>query len=83
WIDVAYEDLVADAPGVLERLFDGLGVTYTGRVRRFAAEMIRRPSATALSPPRREKWREENRELVERVLPLVRTTEARMGYEPG
>lgn len=83
WNEVAYEDLVADAPRVLERLFADLELPYTGRARAFATEVTRHRSATALSPPRRDKWREQNRELVERVLPLVRTTEARLGYEPG
>jgi Sulfotransferase family len=80
WVDLAYEDLVADPGGELERLFRRLDVTMTDAVRAFADALPRQPSATALTAPRAGKWREQNREAVERVLPLVQATEARLGY---
>jgi hypothetical protein len=83
WVDLAYEDLVADPHGELVRLFERLELPFPAGVAEFAEALPSRPSATALTPPRPEKWREENREAVERILPLVRPTEARLGYEPA
>ena len=81
WLDVAYERFVAAPVEETRRLFDELGVAFTPEVERFAATLDRRPSATALTPPKAEKWREQNREPVERILPLVSDTERRLGYE--
>jgi hypothetical protein len=83
WIDVAYEDLVADPAVQLERLFDLVGVRFGEEARAFAASLPGTPSATALTPPRPKKWREQNPDAVARILPLVRATEIRLGYEPA
>lgn len=80
WVDLAYEDLVADPTGELERLFRRLDVPMTDAVRELARALPRTPSATALTAPRAGKWREQNPEAIERVLPLLRPTEARLGY---
>jgi hypothetical protein len=83
WLDVAYEDLVADPLAELARLFAGLDIPLTEQARSYAAELRERRSATTLTTPRAEKWREQNRAAVERIVPLVRPTEARLGYEPA
>ena len=86
WLEVTYEDLVASPLGELRRLFDALGLETTQKVEAFAASLDRSPRATALTPPRAEKWREQNRAEIERILPLVAETERRLGYgaaEPG
>ena len=83
WVDVAYEDLVATPAAELRRLVDALGVAFTPELERAAASLPERPAATALTPPRREKWREQNREAIERILPLCAETERRLGYEPA
>ena len=83
WTDLAYEDLLADPAGELERVFARVDVPFAAEARAFAEALPRTLSATALTAPRREKWRDQNREAVERVLPLVRPTETRLGYEPA
>jgi hypothetical protein len=81
WIDVAYEELVASPEAEIRRLFEFLGLVFTGDVAAFAAALDRKVSATALTPPREGKWREQNAEAVARVLPLVAETERRLGYD--
>ncbi len=83
WLEVSYERFVAAPVDETRRLFAKVGVAFTPEVERFAATLDRRPSATALTPPKREKWREQNREAIERILPLVSETERRLGYETG
>jgi len=80
WVDVAYEDLVASPIDELRRLFERLGVQFDGRAERFAHEFHQFVGPTALTRPRRNKWREQNREEVERILPLVARVEERLGY---
>jgi hypothetical protein len=81
WLDVAYEELVASPATEIRRLFDVLGLAFTQKVAAFAETLDRRVSATALTPPRPGKWRDENAEAIARVLPLVAETERRLGYE--
>ena len=81
WLDVAYEDLVASPAAELRRLFESLGLPFTPTAVRFAETLDRRVSATALTPPKPGKWREQNAEEVARVLPLVAETERRLGYD--
>lgn len=81
WLDVAYEDLVRAPVAELGRLFDGLGLELGGEAERFAASIAGHVAPTALTAPEAGKWRAQNREQVERILPLVAETERRLGYE--
>ena len=83
WIDVAYEDLVGAPEAEITRIYGQLGVDLTDAARGFALELAETPTATALSRPRIEKWREQNPEAVSRILPLVAEVEARLGYDAG
>jgi hypothetical protein len=80
WVELAYEDLVASPVDELRTLFDRLGVEFSREAERFAAALPHTPGPTALTPPSREKWREQNRAEVERILPLVTPIERRLGY---
>ena len=82
WIDVSYEDLVASPVDEVARLYERLDVELTESAADFAGRLVASPSPTTLTPPRPEKWREQNLEAIERILPLVRETERRLGYEP-
>lgn len=80
WRDMKYEDFVASPVDQLRQLFGSLGVGWSAAVEQYAAELDRRPSATAVTPPRPDKWREQNPDAIVRILPLVHETEARLGY---
>jgi Sulfotransferase family len=80
WLELAYEDLVDSPVETSERLFEGLGLDFGGEAREFAAALNRNLGPTALSPPRAGKWREQNREEIERILPVVAPTERRLGW---
>ena len=81
WIDVAHEDLVRSPAEELERVYRALGLGFTEEARRYAASLERTTSATALTAPRPEKWRDENPEAVARIQPLVVDVERRLGYD--
>jgi hypothetical protein len=80
WVDLAYEDLVASPADELRRVYGELGLSFTGAVERFARELASRRSATSLTAPQREKWRERNEAAVERVSPQLEDMERRLGY---
>jgi hypothetical protein len=80
WLDLTYEDLAASPVEELRGLFERLGLEFTSGVERFATELPRTPGPTALTPPKQEKWREQNPAEVERILPTVAPIERRLGY---
>jgi hypothetical protein len=79
-VDVAYEDVVARPREELGRIFERLGLTFGDEARRLAEALDRTP-VNSVTPPRREKWRDENPAEIERILPLVAETERRLGYD--
>jgi Sulfotransferase family len=83
WLEVAYEDLVASPVQTAKRLCGGLGLAFDPAIERYAATFDSRPSSTTLSAPTRDKWKQQNREPIERILPLTASTERRLGYEPS
>ncbi len=80
WTDVAYDRLVADPVEELARIHAAVGLEFNAPAREAAERLLDRPAATALTPPRPDKWRAENREAVERILPLVAPIEERLGH---
>lgn len=79
WHDVSYEALVGSPVATTRRIFELLGLAFTREVEEFAAALQSNLGPTALSPPKPGKWRDQNRAEVERILPLVEPTEARLG----
>ena len=48
-------------------------VVFCGGTRRF-------PMVTVVTPPKRDKWREENGEEIDRILPQIEPMMRRLGY---
>ena len=80
WVEIAYDDLVASPVEELRRVYGAAGLRFTPAAEAFAANLDRTTARTALTPPKPEKWREQNEEAVERILPLVAETERKLGY---
>ncbi len=80
WVELSYEGLVASPAEQLRAVFERLELEVVPEVDRFASRLHSEPGPTALTPPKPEKWREQNPREVERILPLVAATEARLGY---
>jgi hypothetical protein len=80
WIDLTYEDLVASPADELRRVYGELGLSFTDAIERFAGELANRRSATSVTAPQREKWRERNEVAIERVAPRLAAMERRLGY---
>jgi hypothetical protein len=83
WLDVAYEDLVSSPVETTRRVFDQLGLSFSGRVEEAADALHRTSGPTVLTAPRPGKWREQNRAAVERIEPLVSPTENRLPDHGG
>jgi hypothetical protein len=81
WVEVTHEDLLNAPVMVAKHLYGGLGLEFDSAIEEYAATLGGRHSFTTLSAPSAEKWREQNPELIERILPLTAATERRLGYD--
>jgi Sulfotransferase family len=79
WLDVAYEDVVAEPVTTLRELFGRLGLAFADDVENHASRLAEKVSRTALTAPDEAKRRSQD-EAIERVLPLVADLERRLGY---
>jgi hypothetical protein len=80
WLGVRYEDLVDSPVDAVGRILAWLELPYERAVR------VRGEAATAtyqnvVTPPERGKWRRENPAEIEAILPLIRPTMERLGYD--
>lgn len=80
WVDVEYERFVAEPQAAAAELLERLGLPRERQVLHHAARLDQHVTR-AVTPPRPDKWREENPEDVERVLPLISRMMERLGYD--
>lgn len=80
WVEVFYEDFLRDPVAAFRRVFEGCGLGFDARLEAHCAQVLDIPY-NAFSEIRLDKWKDgRNRERIERVLPRVAETAARMGY---
>lgn len=80
WIEVPYEDYIADPVVETERIGKWLGVPFDDDVRA-AAEAVRTTPVNVVTPPEKGKWRKENPDEIKAVTPLIRPMMERLGYQ--
>lgn len=80
WITVKYEDLVAAPPSQIAGLLDRLGISETAAAVEWACELDSHVTTTAVTLPRRDKWREEHAEAIAELSPAIRDMMTRLGY---
>ncbi|MCI0645218.1 MAG: sulfotransferase [Chloroflexi bacterium] len=78
YLTLRYEELVARPAAVLPQIASFIGVEFDQNLNRYAQHL---PQINVVSTPQQEKWRRENPEAIERILPLIRPTMDRLGYE--
>jgi len=80
WVEIRYEELIANPVGGFEAVFRACGVPFDAHLRTHCETVLARPY-NAFSEIRADKWRDKpNREAVERVLPQVAEVARAMGY---
>ena len=80
WIDATYEDLARSPMDEFRRIYGALGLDFNPVAQSFVAEIAERPTRTALTTPRPDKWREQNPEAIACVMPQLLEIEQRLGY---
>lgn len=79
WVTVRYEELVDDPVAEIERIAAAIDVPFGSELREAAAGVKTTP-VNVVTAPERGKWRKENPEEIERIVPLIAATMERLGY---
>jgi hypothetical protein len=83
FVDVRYEDLVARPVETATALLESIGLPGDAAVLDHAAGLDRRVTHTAVTPPRPDKWRDENPAEIESILEMIAPMMQRLGYADG
>jgi len=77
WMEVRYEDLVENPDEEMRRVFDFIDLPYDPKVSAKAQSLT---PVNVVTPPERGKWRKENPDEINAVLPLIRPMMEKLGY---
>lgn len=78
WIELRYEDLFERPVEMFRDLFERLGLSFDAAMRARCANL--QPTSIVKGAPKKEKWKEHNREAIERILPVIRPMMQRLGH---
>jgi LPS sulfotransferase NodH len=79
-VDVAYEELADDPVTEVGKVMSALELDYESSIRDQASAALRKP-VNVVTPPERGKWRKENPNEIEAILPRITPTMKALGYE--
>ena len=81
WIGLRYEDVFDRPVEMFRDLFRRLDLPFDEAMTKYCASIDRRPTSIVKSGPAKEKWKGQNREAIERILPAIRPMMERLGYD--
>jgi hypothetical protein len=80
WVEVSYEEMVEAPHATAKRALDLLELSPAEEALRYADELDRHVTKKAVTPPKVDKWRQENGPEIERILPAIEPMMRRLGY---
>ena len=80
WLELKYEDILKDAENTFRPVFQKLGIPFDNEMKLFCSGLVQNPY-NAFSPPRLDKWKEENPERIKRILGKIEPTAKALDYD--
>jgi hypothetical protein len=80
WIRLRYEDLFLRPVEMFREVFAKLELPFDAAIEQRCRTLSERPTSIVKGPPRLQKWREQNPEMIARILPMIRPMMSRLGY---
>jgi hypothetical protein len=80
WVQVRYEDIFERPVAMFEEIFERLELPFNEELRKRCETLSKQPRSIVSGDPRRGKWRERNREAIERILPMIAPMMKRLNY---
>lgn len=79
WVEIFYEGILSSPIETFQNVFRQLDLQFDDVMKHHCESMVKNPY-NAFSTPRLHKWRDENRERIERILPIISDTMTDLGY---
>lgn len=80
WIQIRYEDIFDTPVEMFQKVFDRLEIQFTDEIKAHCANLNKRPTSIVKGLPKKEKWKSQNSEAVERILPKIDSMMKELGY---
>ena len=78
YLTIRYEDLVSQPAGTLQQIAGFLGLDFGKDLGAYSEHL---PQINVVSTPDREKWRGQDPQAIQRILPLIEPMMGRLGYD--
>lgn len=82
WLQVRYEDIFERPVEMFREVFEHLGVPFSDDMKSYCASLVARPTSVVKGKPARQKWKDNNPEAIERILPTIAPLMRELGYDP-
>ena len=80
WIELRYEDLFERPEAMFEEAFERLDLPYDASMRAHCRNIADNKVSLAGTAPAPQKWKTQNREAIESILPDIEEMMQRLGY---
>lgn len=80
WITIRYEDLFETPVDMFQAVFDQFDLPFTDKIKSHCAQLNKRPTSIVKGLPKQEKWKTQNPEAIERILPKIEPMMKKLGY---
>ncbi len=81
WVHLRYEDIFEKPAEMFAEVFERLNLPFDGAMRERCRNLLDRPTSIVKGLPKKQKWRTQNPELVERILDKIAPLQRELGYE--
>lgn len=80
WIHIRYEDIFEDPVEMFHNVFDRLQLPFSDKLIKHCATLNKRPTSIVNGPPKKEKWKTQNPEAINRILSKIKPMMKKLGY---
>ena len=82
WIQLRYEDIFDRPVEMFQNVFQRISVPFDQNLQARCATLSHRPTSIVKGAPQRQKWRTNNPQAIEHILPKIRPMMLELGYDP-
>ena len=80
WIHLRYEDIFENPVEMFRKVFEQLNIPFTDELKSRCATLNKRPTSIVSGPPGKNKWKIQNPDAIEKILPTIEPLLETLGY---
>ncbi len=80
WIHIRYEDLFEAPVEMFQNVFEQLQIPFVDSIKNHCEKLNKRPTSIVNGPPKKEKWKTQNPEAIEKIMHEIEPMMKKLGY---